>query len=210
MELIKVPKIHKQGLDCGIAIGYHKKILRTQKDNEVTCKKCRRLINDEKAQKLYEVTYYCFDGSDGYQIIKAPTASKAIYKCFKLFVYDGECHSESIGVQFQRFRNRKPKAKLVKDKNIKPTMTWQEEKEFKKKEIIKKAEEFDSKYPVGTKVLFQADFTEKVIVTTTRSKAQVNNDYLTIFLDGVSGSYVLDYRFVRVLTDENKNLKTLR
>ena len=88
------------------------------------------MINDSKTEKLYEVTYFTFDGSDGCQIVKAPTASKAIYKCFKLFIYD-ECCGGSIADQFQWFRNIKPKAKLLKDKNIKPTMT-EDAKQFPK------------------------------------------------------------------------------
>ncbi|NUW28956.1 hypothetical protein [Aliarcobacter butzleri] len=195
-------KIHKKD-GCGI---YFRT---TTNDNEVTCKKCLRLINDEKAKKTYEVFFAGFDGSPDCKIIKAPTSSKAIYKCFKMFRFDAEL-IENIGIQFQWFRRCKPKAILLKDENIKPSLTYEEEQEQKKQEAINKAAEFNSKYPIGTKVLFQADFTDKVIVTTTRSEAQVYNDYLTIFLNGVSGSYLLDDRFVRVLTDENKDLERLR
>ena len=85
-----------------------------------------------------------------------------------------------------------------------------EEKEFKKNEAIRQAAEFNDKYPIGTKVLFQADGRDKPIVTTTRSKAEVYADYLIIFLEGVSGSYSFDDRFVRVLTEDNKNLERLR
>lgn len=205
-------KIHKNGLNCGTPLGWNqnKPELQTENDSEATCKKCIRLINDSKTEKLYEVTYFTFDGSDGCQIVKAPTASKAIYKCFKLFRYDSECFSENIGVQFQWFKKGRPKAKLLKDKNIKPTMTEDEEKEFKKNEAIRQAAEFNDKYPIGTKVLFQADGRDKPIVTTTRSKAEVYADYLIIFLEGVSGSYSFDDRFVRVLTEDNKNLERLR
>ncbi len=195
-------KIHKKD-GCGV---YFRT---TTNDNEVTCKKCLKLIADEKSNKFYEVSYYGYDYTLTQKIIRAATSSSAIYKCFKMFRFDAEY--DSIGEQFKRFlSNCEPKAKLVKDENIKPSLTYEEEQEQKKQEAINKAAEFNSKYPIGTKVLFQADFTDKVIVTTTRSEAQVYSDYLTIFLDGVRGSYLLDDRFVRVLTDENKDLERLR
>ncbi len=199
-------KIHKSGLDCGA-----NRVNQTDNNDEVTCKKCLRLIKDEDVQKLYEVSYKCFDGSDDCKIVKAPTASKAIYKCFKIFRYDNECCSESIGEQFQWFRGGKPKAKLIKDENVKPSLTEEEQYQLRIDEAQKKADEFNSKYPIGTKVLFQGDGKDSPIVTTTKSTAQTKGgDYLTIFLDGVSGSYLLDDRFVRVLTDENKDLQRLR
>ena len=98
--------------------------------------------------------------------------------------------------------------KLIKD--AKPSLTYEEEVQLKKDEAIKRADEFNSIYPIGTKVLFQGDGKDTTIITTTRSEAIVYADYLTIFLDGVSGSYLLDDRFVRVLTDENKDLQRLR
>lgn len=205
-------KTHKKGLDCGTPLKWnqnkHEKT--TENNKEVTCKKCLRLINDEKTEKLYEVTFTNFDGSDSCKTIKAPTSSKAIYKCFKLFMYDDECCGANIGEQFRWFRNDKPKAKLIKDKNVKQSLTYEEEDQLKKDEAQKRADEFNSKYPIGTKVLFQGDGKYYPIITTTRSEAIVYADYLTIFLDGVSGSYLLDDRFVRVLTDENKNLERLR
>lgn len=206
-------KIHKKGLQCGVSIYAQLEWLKHQTENnkEVTCKKCLRLLKDEKAEKLYEVTYSNFDGTDGCRFVKAPTASKAIYKCFKMFRYDAECCSESIGVQFQWFRNGKPKAKLIKDENVKPSLTEEEEYQLRIDEAQKRADEFNSKYPVGTKVLFQGDGKDSPVITTTKSTAQTKGgDYLLIFLDGVSGSYLLDDRFVRVLTEENKNLESLR
>lgn len=204
-------KTHKKDLNCGTPLKWNQNTHKNtaEKDNEVTCKKCLRLINDAKSEKLYKVSYFTFDDSEGCQIVKAATASKAIYKCFKLFRYDDE-YCENIGIQFQWFRRGKPKAKLIKDANAKPTMTWFEEQEFNKNEAIKRADEFNCNYPIGTRVLFQGDGKNSPIITTTRSKAQVYSDYLTIFLEGVSGSYLLDDRFIRVLTDENKDLKELR
>lgn len=205
-------KTHKKNLNCGTPLGWkqEKQHITTENNKEVTCKKCLRLINDGKENKLYEVTYTNFDWSSSTKTIKAPTSSKAIYKCFKMFIYDDECCSGSIGEQFMWFRKDKPKAKLIKDENIKLSLTYEEEQEQKKQEAIKRASEFNSNYPIGTKVLFQGDFKNEVIITTTRSEAIVYADYLTIFLDGVSGSYLLDDRFVRVLTDENKDLERLR
>ena len=205
-------KIHKQGLNCRTPLGWkqNKYHHTTENNKEVTCKKCLRLINDEKENKLYEVTYTNFDGSNSTKTVKAPTSSKAIYKFFKMFIYDDECCRASIGEQFMWFRNNKPKAKLIKDENVKPSLSYEEEVQLKIDEAIKRADEFNSKYPIGTKVLFQGDGKNEVIVTTTRSEAIVYSDYLTIFLDGVSGSYLLDDRFVRILTEENKDLERLR
>ena len=118
---------------------------------------------------------------------------------------------ERISKQFKDFLSfHEPKAKLLKDENVKPSLTYEEESQLKKDEAIKRANEFNSAYPLGTKVLFQGDGKDIQIITTTKSEAIVYADYLTIFLDGVSGSYLLDDRFVRVLTDENKDLQRLR
>ncbi|UTJ05418.1 hypothetical protein [Arcobacter roscoffensis] len=194
-------KTHKKGLDCGTC---HR--LETENNNEVTCKKCLRLIADDKPSKLYEVSFNVIENL----FIEAPTASKAIYKAFKMFYYDGEA-CESIGEQFRVFRAYdKPKASLCKDSNQKRTLTYEEEHELIKKETLKKADKFNAKYPVGTDVLFQGDGKDSVVVTQTRSKATAYDSYMTIFLEGVSGSYKLDDRFVRVLTDENMNLERLR
>lgn len=196
-------KIHKKD-GCGV---YFRT---TINDNEVTCKKCLKLIADEKSNKFYEVSYYGYDYALTQKIIKAATSSSAIYKCFKIFIYDAEF--ESIGEQFKDFISyREPKAKLVKGENIKPSLTEEEEYQLKIDEAQKRADDFNNKYPIGTKVLFQGDGRDFPIVTTTKSTAQTKGgDYLTIFLDGVSGSYLLDDRFVRVLTDENKDLERLR
>lgn len=204
-------KVHKKGLKCGTPLGWNQNEYHNASENikEVTCKKCLRLIKDEKEEKIYEVFFNYFDGSPECKIIKAPTSSKAIYKCFKLFVFNDEA-IENIGIQFNWFRKCKPKAFLLKDENAKQSLTYEEEQKLKKDEVIKRADEFNSKYPIGTKVLFQGDGKETSIITATRSEAIVYADYLTIFLDGVSGSYLLDDRFVRVLTDENKDLERLR
>ena len=194
-------KTHKKGLDCGT---WHR--LETENNNEVTCKKCLRLIADSKPSKLYEVSSNCIDNV----FIEAPTASKAIYKAFKMFYYDGE-YCESIGEQFRVFRAyHKPKAVLCKDSKKKRTLTYEEKQELIKKETLKKADDFNTKYPIGTDVLFQGDGKDSVVVTQTRSKAIAYDSYMTIFLEGVSGSYKLDDRFVRVLTDGNMNLERLR
>jgi hypothetical protein len=205
-------KTHKKGLECSSDMGYKRDHLKqySEIDNEVTCKKCLKLIRDEKVSKAYEVSFYDWEYSFNQKNIKASSSSSAIYKCFKSFRYNDEA-CEGIGKQFKSFLLYcNPKAKILKDKNIKPSLTEEEENKLKKDEVIKRADEFNSKYPIGTEVLFQADFTDEVIVTTIRSKAQVYSHYLTIFLDGVSGSYHLDDRFVRVLTDENKDLERLR
>ncbi len=197
-------KTHKKGLPCGVPHGM------TSDDNKlVTCKKCLKQIKDKESSKFYDVEFYDHEYVLTTKTVKASSSSAAIYKCFKMFRYDAEF--ESISEQFKNFISFcEPKARLNKDENIKPSLTWTEEQQLKEDEIKKQANDFDSKYPIGTKVLFQADFTDKVIVTTTRSKAQVYSHYLTIFLDGVSGSYHLDDRFVRVLTEENKDLERLR
>lgn len=202
-------KTHKQGSNCGTPATFSRLI--SIKNENVTCKKCLRLLNDEKENKLYEVTYINFDGSNSTKTIDAPTSSKAIYKCFKMFRYDDECCGGSIGEQFMWFRNNKPKVKLIKDENVKPSLTEEEEYQLRIDEVQKRADEFNSKYPIGTKVLFQGDGRDSPIITTTKSTAQTKGgDYMVIFLDGVSGSYLLDDRFIRVLTDENKDLQRLR
>lgn len=204
-------KTHKKGLDCRTPLKWNQNQveLQTENNDEVTCKKCLRLINDEKTEKKYAVFFNCFDDSRISKIIKAPTSSKAIYKCFKSFRYNDEA-IENIAIQFNWFRKCKPKAFLLKDKDAKPSLTYEEESQLKKDEAIKRANEFNSAYPLGTKVLFQGDGKDIPIITTTKSEAIVYADYLTIFLDGVSGSYLLDDRFIRVLTDENKDLQRLR
>lgn len=204
-------KTHKKGLKCGTPLNWKQNEYHNTTENikEVTCKKCLRLIKDEKAEKMYEVFFNYFDDSPECKIIKAPTSSKAIYKCFKLFIFNDEA-IENIAIQFNWFRKCKPKAFLLKDKDAKPSLTYEEESQLKKDEAIQKADKFNSKYPIGTKVLFQGDGKDTPIITTTRSEAIVYADHLTIFLDGVSGSYLLDDRFVRVLTDENRDLESLR
>lgn len=208
-------KTHKKGLDCGTHIAFSRLVSgknenTTENNEEVTCKKCLKLIRDEKISRVYEVSFDNWDCVTTQKNIKAASSSSAIYKCFKSFSYNDEA-SESIAKQFNSFLLYcEPKAKLLKDKNIKPSLTYEEEIQLKKDEARKRANEFNEKYPIGTKVLFQGDFKNEVIVTTTRSEAIVYSDYLTIFLDGVSGSYLLDDRFVRVLTDENMNLESLR
>lgn len=196
-------KTHKKGLDCGA-----NRVSQTDNNDEVTCKKCLRLIKDEKAVKVYAVSFDSYDCVSMEKNIKASSSSSAIYKCFKSFMYNDE--GERISKQFKDFLSfHEPKAKLLKD-DTKPSLTYEEEVQLKKDEAIKRANEFNSAYPLGTKVLFQGDGKDTPIITTTRSEAIVYADYLTIFLDGVSGSYLLDDRFVRVLTDENKDLQRLR
>ena len=207
-------KTHKKGLDCGTSIAFSRLISgntenTTENNDEVTCKKCLKLIKDEKAVKVYAVSFDSWDCVLIQKNIKASSSSSAIYKCFKSFFYNDE--GEKISKQFKDFLSyHEPKAKLLKDKNIKPSLSYEEEEEQLKKDAIKRADDFNSKYPIGTKVLFQGDGKYYPIITTTRSEAIVYADYLTIFLDGVSGSYLLDDRFVRVLTDENKDLERLR
>lgn len=205
-------KKHKKDLDCGTPLKWNKnKVeLQTENNDEVTCKRCLKLIKDEQISKVYEVSFYNWDYSFEQKNIKASSSSSAIYKCFKFFRYNDEA-CERIAKQFKNFLLYcNPKARLIKDENIKPSLTYEEENQLKKDEAIQKANEFNSKYQIGTKVLFQGDGKDTPIITTTRSGAIVYADYLTIFLDCVSGSYLLDDRFVRVLTDENKDLERLR
>ena len=70
--------------------------------------------------------------------------------------------------------------------------------------------DFNAKYPVGTKVLFQGDGMDEAIVTATRSPLEKYSTYAVIFLEGVSGSYFFDDKFVRVLDAENAGIKVLR
>lgn len=205
-------KTHKKDLDCRTPLKWNQNQLELQTENndEVTCKRCLKLIRDEQISKVYRVSFYDWDYNFDAKNIKASSPSSAIYKSFKSFRYNDEA-CESIAEQFKCFLLYcKPKAELIKDKNAKPSLTYEEEDQLKKDEAIKRADEFNSKYPIGTKVLFQGDGKHTPITTTTRSEAIVYADYLTIFLDGVSGSYLLDDRFVRVLTDENKDLERLR
>lgn len=186
-------KKHKKGLDCGISVWDRTSILSTENIDEVTCKKCLRLIADDKPNKLYEVSYDYVE----VKIISAPTASKAIYKCFKNFDYFDEA-CESIGEQFNSFRkNGKPKAKRIKDKTMAASLTFEEERQLELDTDTKKCEDWNLKNPIGTKVLFQADFTDYVVVTTTRSEAQMLGSSPVIFLNDVSGCYSLDSKFVR-------------
>lgn len=205
-------KTHKKGLDCRTPLKWNQNQveLQTENNEEVTCKRCLKLIRDEQISKVYKVSFYNWDYTFEQKNIKASSSSSAIYKCFKSFRYNDEA-CENIGEQFKSFLSYcEPKAKLIKDKNIKPSLTYEEEDQLKKDEAIKKANDFNNKYQIGTKVLFQGDGKNTPIITTTRSEAILYADYLTIFLDGVSGSYLLDDRFVRVLTDENRNLESLR
>jgi hypothetical protein len=201
-------EVHKKNIICGT----NNRKLFSEIDKEVSCKKCQRFIKEKRKKKLYKVSWFNdYDKMFEEKIIEASTSSKAMYSCFKKFKYDGD-YCENIGIQFQWFRNSKPKVKVLnKDSNIlKPSLSFEEEDMLKKEEIKRLANEFDEKCPIGTKVLFQGDGKDFPIITTTRSKAQIYDSYLTIFLDNVSGSYLLDDRFVRVLTEENKDLKSLR
>lgn len=140
-------------------------------------------------------------------VVEAETRSKALYKAFKNFYYDEECYVEPINVQFKWFLNEKYK---ISKTNLEKTLTFEEEKKLKQDNCEILCNDFNEKYPIGTKVLFQGDGKNEAIITKTRSKAEVYSDYLIIFLENVSGSYLLDDKFVRVLNEDNKNLKYLR
>lgn len=197
-------KIHKVGLNCG---HWHNE--ESQENEKVTCKKCLRLIADDKENKLYKVKFKYYDGSIAEKFIEAPTSSKASYKCFKMFMFDDEACSD-IGEQFTWYKNDKPKVTRVVDTQVKRSLTEDEQYEAQKLLYIEKAKEFNLKYPIGTKVLFQGDGRVKPVIRTTKSKAFSGDFHLSIFLNDVSGSYLLDDRFIRVLTEENKNLERLR
>lgn len=196
-------KIHKKALFCGSA-----QRETTEENSKVTCKRCLRLLADSKPNKIFRVNFREWSDLDP-KLIEAPTSSKAIYKYFKLFYYEAEL-CENIGEQFQWFRKAKPKTEVIKDKDAKQSLTWREEQEEKEKKAQEKADEFNRRNPLGTEVLFQADFTEEIVVTKTKSAAFATGENLLIFLHGVSGSYLLDERFIRVLTKENKSLSKLR
>jgi hypothetical protein len=198
----KQMKIHKKNLFCGSSHNEE-----TDDNKKVTCKKCLRLIADDKPNKMYKVEY---DYTDVI-FIEAATASKAIYKCFKMKYYDDDI-GEDIGEQFLDFRKYwKPKARIEKDTSITKTLTYQEEQQL----LIDKADEFkddwNKKYPIGTAVWFQGDGKDKAIITKTTSEAlNRNNTYCVIFLDNVSGSYKLDESFVLPYLESNKNTEFLR
>lgn len=201
-------KIHKKGLICGSNISHLSNDCFTQNSDDVTCVRCKRLINDSLPNKLYRVSVD--RAIESSYLISAPTSSKAVYRCFKNFFYDGEL-CEDIGDQFAWFKKyKKPKPTVEKDLSLQPTLTWDEQEAFNKSKTEKQCEEWNTKYPIGTLVLFQADGESAPVTTFTRSNARVNGDYMVIWLEGVSGSYKLDDRWIRPLTEENKNLHALR
>ena len=88
--------------------------MRNTHNSYIICKKCKRLLADNKPAKSYEVTFNGYDGRET-KIVNAPTASKAIYKAFKKFYYNDDY---DIGEEFLQFRKYgKLKAKKINDKD---------------------------------------------------------------------------------------------
>jgi len=200
-------KTHKKNLWCGVGVWDRAKLDTTEDNKKVTCKKCLRLIADEKPHKLYKVEYNYIKIAH----IEAPTASKAIYKFFKQEYYFDEA-GESIGEQFSNFRKDwKPKAKLEKDKSKTRTLSESEKHQLKIDETNRFMDEFNEKYPIGSKVWFQADGKDIPVLTKTRSEAQnLNDTYCVIWVEGESSSYHLDDKWILPYAESNKNIECLR
>ena len=194
-------KVHLKDCWCGTDRKHHT----TTNHDEVTCKKCKRLMPSDKPMKLYKVTV---DYVDDY-VIEAISSSKATYKCFKDFHYNDEA-CESIGEQFFSFKKYgKPEVKIVKDTSIKRTLTYEEEHQLQVEQLNKECDDWNSKYPIGTKVWFQRDGASEPIVTTTRSEAQMRGTYLIIWTNADSSSYFLDPKWI-LPYNGNEDIKALR
>lgn len=196
-------KMHKKSLDCGTQ--NRKKT--TDINEKVTCKKCLRLLENNKPSVLWEVTTNVENyNGDKTMIILASSASKSKYECFKRFFYNPEA-CEDIGMQFNWFKKYKPTVKLSKSKE--KTLTAEEKCALQEIEIDKKVSELNKLYPAGTEVLFQADGAKEATKTKLREIQRYGN-YMVAWVEATGSSYHLDDRWIRFITEENKDLKKLR
>ena len=145
-------------------------------------------------ERLYKVTYLSCDGKiQESRIVMATTNSKAKYKCFKDFVYDGDM-VENVGEQFPMFLRRHISTRLSEGQ---PTKTQEEIEAEDMQKAQVRANAWNASHPAGSLVWFQRDGADHAEVAKTKSEAIVSSSTtLTIFIDGVSGSYILDDRFI--------------
>lgn len=197
-------RIHKKDLECGSnSFGLSKE---SELVSEITCKKCLRLIADDGPSKLYAISFNYTE----VKYIEGVTSSKAVYKCFKEYYYDDE-GGDNIGEQFLHFRKDwRPRARLA-DIGCQRTLTYTEKHQIEIDKANAFMDDWNKKYPVGTKIWFQGDGKDTPILTKTRSAAlNRSGTYCVIFIDDVSGSYHLDERWVRPYLESNKNIESLR